>query len=195
MSEAYDYNPMPHKLDMQCPNCKAHASFEFGEVVKISLKKDIPFFQQSPLFEYMLLTDSCGHKWHGAFYFAGLHGGSVTSISELPEGYRRNMWEHSQYKRSNHQLDIGSFSCSSCKSQKFHYLNWPEDAHFQIEYKGKILWAYNRESCRELQSFIASNDRKENKYNWASFLLHIPSIFKSKKARELVSKKLTKALS
>lgn len=47
--------------------------FEFAEVVRIKLKKDVPFFQNSPHFEYRILSDDCGHKFHGAFFFKGLH--------------------------------------------------------------------------------------------------------------------------
>ncbi len=40
MTEAYDWNPMPHKLDIRCPSCSSRAVFEFAEVVKINLKKE-----------------------------------------------------------------------------------------------------------------------------------------------------------
>jgi len=58
MSGIYDWNPMPHEVDIKCPSCDEHALFEFAEVVKISLKKDVPFFERSNLFEYCQFKDS-----------------------------------------------------------------------------------------------------------------------------------------
>jgi len=94
MTGTYDWNPMPHKVDIKCPACAEHSVFEFAEVVKIALKKDVPFFEQSDLFEYYLFKDSCGHNWHGATYYANLHGGSTAAIRDLPEGYVPENWNH-----------------------------------------------------------------------------------------------------
>lgn len=47
MTGTYDWNPMPHKVDIKCPSCGSRALFEFAEIVKISLKKDVPFFENS----------------------------------------------------------------------------------------------------------------------------------------------------
>lgn len=42
MAGTYDWNPMPHKVDINCPSCGERAVFEFAEVVRIKLKKDVP---------------------------------------------------------------------------------------------------------------------------------------------------------
>ncbi len=42
MAGTYDWNPMPHKVDINCPSCGELAVFEFAEVVRIKLKKDVP---------------------------------------------------------------------------------------------------------------------------------------------------------
>ena len=193
VTELYDWNPMPHKVDVRCEHCGELAVFEFAEVVKIEKKKDVPFFQQSKLFEYALLSDSCGHRWHGAFFFQGLHRG-INSISELPDGYSTEDWQHSKYSSRSHGYDLGSLSCNSCNTNKIHALEWPQEAFFSIEYKGQVLWAYNRESAMELYNFISAAERKELKSKWGGFLLHIPTIFKTKKAREPVAKKLRRLL-
>jgi len=195
MTEAYDWNPMPHKVDINCPSCGSHDEFEFAEVVKISLKKDVPFFECSDLFTYRLFKDSCGHRWHGAVYFAKMHGGSTAAIRDLPDGYESSNWNHSKYLYRNHGLDIGSFTCSSCNARRIHELSWPEEAFYSIAYKGQLLWAFNRNSGVDLRNFIQSSERKAKNHKWASFLLHIPTIFKKQNARDNVVKQLNKLLS
>ena len=194
MTGLYDWNPMPHKVDIKCPSCLEKAEFEFAEVVKITLKKDVPFFQNSPHFEYHILSDYCGHKFHGAFFFEGLHG-AVDSIINLPEGYSPSDWAHSKYLVRSQRYDIGSVKCSNCSKRGIYNLNWPEDAYYSVSYKNKNLWAFNRESANDLLNFIESNERNESNYRWQSFLRHVPSHFKGKKARADLSKRLKQRLS
>ncbi len=193
-SEVYDWNPMPHKVDIKCPDCLGHAIFEFAEIVKIEQKKDVPFFESSDIFDYHIFKDSCGHKWHGAIYYALLHGRSTQAITNLPEGYMPSNWDHSKYLKRNHRLDLGAYSCSACHSRKKYILNWPYDAYYSVTYKGQQLWAFNHESSLELRDFIASNDRKTVNYSWSSFLLHIPALFKKKSARENIVKQINRLL-
>jgi hypothetical protein len=87
MTAPYEWNPMPHTLDVKCSRCEQRAYFEFAELVRIKEKKDVQFFKDSDQFEYLLCQDSCGHRWHGALFFPGLHGRTVNTIRELPDGY------------------------------------------------------------------------------------------------------------
>lgn len=194
MTGTYDWNPMPHKVDIKCPVCGGHSIFEFAEVVKIALKKDVPFFEQSDVFDYSMFTDSCGHKWHGAIYFANLHGGSTDAITSLPEGYSPEHWDHSKYLTRNHSLDLGAFACSHCQTRKPYMLQWPQDAYFSISYKSEVLWAFNRESAVELRDYIASSERKTEKFRWSKFLLHVPTVFKKQNARDNIVKQINKVL-
>ncbi|MDH5433005.1 MAG: hypothetical protein OEY19_03605 [Gammaproteobacteria bacterium] len=194
MTGTYDWNPMPHKVDILCPQCNELAVFEFAELVRIKLKKDIPFFQDSDLFEYHTFSDSCGHKWHAAIYFAGLHGSSVNAISDLPENYKPDHWAHSKYLTRSNETYLGSYACPACKTNNKHTLQWPEDAYYSIEHKGKVLWAFNRESATDLYDFLNGSTRKVDNFKWQHFLLHIPTVFKTAKARDSVVKKLAKLL-
>jgi len=194
MTEMYDWNAMPHQVDVKCPSCSCKATFEFAEVVKIELKKDIEFFKNSSVFEYEVFKDACGHKWHGALYCAGLHGGDVNAIDDLPDGYKKENWSHSRYLYRSHGLDIGSVNCSGCFLRRNHQLNWPEEAYFSIEYKGHQLWAFNRESAAELREYIHGSVRKHEKYKWNNFLLHVPAVFKRQGTRDHVVKKLSRLL-
>ena len=99
MTGIYDWNPMPHVLDVRCPSCRGCARFEFAEVVRIKLLQDVPFFQASAQFEYaFFLSNWAGQNWHGAIYFPGLHGSATTTIHGLPEGYEAAAWEHSKLR-------------------------------------------------------------------------------------------------
>jgi hypothetical protein len=194
MTELYDWNPMPHTLDIKCSNCDQLAYFEFGELVKIKEKKDVQFFKDSDQFEYLLCQDNCGHKWHGALFLAGLHGRTVNTIRELPDGYVPANWAHSKYLERSANGGIGSVDCGKCGLRKLHQLNWTQDAYFQIEYKGQVLWAFNRESANELREFILSKERDRAKFQWQALLLHVPAIFLKQNARDEIVKKLERLL-
>jgi len=194
MTAMYEWNPMPHVVDINCPSCGEHALFEFAEVVKIALKKDVPFFEESDLFEYRRFKNSCGHFWHGAIYYANLHGGSTRAIRDLPEGYKPEYWNHSRYMMSSHPSDLGAVICGCCYLRKPYVLQWPNDAYFSISIKGQQLWAFNRESAVALRDYIASNERKTNQFKWSHFLLHVPTTFKKQNVRDGVVKKLNKAI-
>ncbi|MDJ0828607.1 MAG: hypothetical protein QNI92_02080 [Desulfobacterales bacterium] len=194
MTETYDWNPMPHTVAVKCPSCGYCALFEFAEVVKIKLKKDIPHFQESDLFDYQIFNDSYGHKWHGAAFYAGLHGGDVSAIRDLPDGYTSEDWAHSKYLYRDHGWEMGSIRCSKCFLLRKHKLSWPREAFFSLHYKQQQLWAFDRESGVALRDYIASSSRDVKDFKWRNFLLHVPSDFKPKKAREYVVKQLDRLL-
>jgi hypothetical protein len=118
----YQWNPMPHVLDVRCPKCGSRAKFEFAEIVRIEKKLDISFFLNSKLFDYAIFKDYCGHNWHGAIFYLGLHGGNVKTISDMPEGYEPENWSHSKYLFRSHGLDLGSIRCSTCYYESKHNL-------------------------------------------------------------------------
>lgn len=185
---------MPHRVDVRCPGCDARAAFEFAEVVRIRLAKDVAYFQRSEAFEYRLFQDSAGSRWHGAIFYHGLSGHTSGTIRDLPDGYRPEDWDHGEYLYRSHDLDIGAVACGACGYRKRHTLRWPEEAYFQVEYRGKILWAFNGESAAELLNYVRSEHRKREGYKWEAFLRHVPSNFLRKGARETVSKKLQRLL-
>ncbi|EKR91219.1 hypothetical protein LEP1GSC163_3463 [Leptospira santarosai str. CBC379] len=193
MTGTYEWNPMPHKIDVRCPQCLRNAIFEFAEIRRIEKKIDILYFKESDKFDYLQFVDSCGHKWHAAAYFIGLHGSNTAAISNLPVGYKPTDWEHSKYYvRLLDRYDHGSIVCSSCGYRSKHVLNWPDDAYYQIEIKNKKLWAFNFDSYAELIKYIESKDRNLNKYQWGFFLLHLPTEFLKSKVRSEVVKRLRK---
>ncbi len=195
MTGYYDLNLMPHVVTVRCPNCARAARFEFAEIVKIERKQDIAFFRHSDQFDYRVFNGSQGQNWHAAIYYPGLNGITLGAIEGLPKGYAPEDWAHdSVWSPSMVGQDIGSIVCHHCDLRKKTELSWPEDAYFQIAYKGKVLWAFNEDSAISLLDFIESEDRQRNKHKYQLFLRHIPSHFLHKHARGPVVKKLAKAL-
>lgn len=185
---------MPHSVEVQCPACSGLASFEYAEVVKIRLRKDIPFFQQSKYFDYQQRVDSCGHIWHAAVFFHGLHLKDPCALKGLPEGYQASDWNHSQYLMQRRSSESGTLSCARCNSRKRDQIKWPADAWYQVSVKGQVLWAFHRASAAALRDYIASTARDPKLHAWSSFLLHIPQEFLASSVRSRVVKGLQRLL-
>ena len=84
--------------------------------------------------------------------------------------------------------------CEPCGARGKHRLKWPDDAYYLIAHRGHVLWAFNRESAMELQHYLLFTKRDVSRYLWAAFLLRIPTIFKTHKAREAIAKQLQRLL-
>ena len=194
MTGTYDLNPMPHKVDVSCPKCGGLASFEFAEIVKIALKRDVPFFQHSKLFDYRFLHNWEGQRWHAAIYYAGLHGRATECLKDLPAGYSPEDWHHPKHLYRAETHNLGCVSCGECHHRAKHELSWPGDAFYKVEHRGKLLWAFHCESATDLRGFVASSDRDVESFTWSSFLLHVPAEFLAKGARDAVVKKLDRLL-
>ena len=194
MTAPYEWNPMPHRLDVACPQCGGRAQFEFAECVRIRLKSDIEFFEASDIFEYRFVQDRQGQRYHTAHFYPGLHGGGTSAITELPEGYEPLNWAHSQYLYRSTGIDLGSIRCRGCQYAKKHTLNWPGDAYFKMEYRGRILWAYDLECVHELLRYVEDKDRSRDGYKWRPFLREVPTHFLTAKARGAVAKRLRKLM-
>ena len=196
MTGTYDWNPMPHRVSVRCPGCARLATFEFSEVVRIKRKADVPFFETSSLFDYVFVEEKwAGQSWHGAVYFAGLHGGSTAALRDLPEGYAPEDWDHSRYLVRSRTTDQGSVICSACGLRRKHALVWPAHAWFQVDYRGQALWGFDRGTTVALRDYIASVQRKPaRRERWASFLLHVPSVFLAAPARATLVKRLDRLL-
>jgi hypothetical protein len=102
MTRPYDWNAMPHKVDVICPECSAKAVFEFAEIVKISKKQDIEYFKKSKVFDYQLFENGSGQRWHGAIFYHGLH--SMNNMDDLPDGYSRDDFRPRSWDRPLYTL-------------------------------------------------------------------------------------------
>jgi len=194
MTRIYEWNPMPHIVEIRCPECGGHAEFEFAEVVHIRLKKDVDFFKKSKLFEYRFLRDRAGTGWHAAFYFPRVHGRSTDILDDLPAGYSPADWNHSRYLYRSHGSDWGTVDCFERDLRRRHVLSWPDEAFYQIVFRRDVLWAFHRESAVEIRDFIAFVDRDHAAFKWGTLLIHLPKELLAAKARDGIVKRLDRLL-
>jgi hypothetical protein len=194
MTGIYDWNPIPSELDVRCPRCQRRAQFRSAEVWRVELKAYVEYFRSCTYFEYRQFEGPVGGTWHGAVHYPGLHGDPSTELENLPSGYETGNLNVSKNLWRVKSKDIGSIRCGNCLLKKKHNLNWPSDAYYSLSYRHKILWAFDRASASELYDFIMSKTRKLSKYRFSSFLLHVPAVFKTQKAREHVGNQLFRLL-
>ncbi|MFT3998218.1 MAG: hypothetical protein QM667_12505 [Asticcacaulis sp.] len=194
MTGLYELNCLPHRIAITCPRCETLAEFEFATLRHIQRKADIPYFKTKKAFDYRQYRDGCGHRWHAALYYPGLHGPTQSGIDDVPDDYTPGDWAQSPYWRYNPGHGEGSVSCSSCGLNVKHRLSWPGDLYFQVAYRGQLLWAFDRGSAMALRDFLASKTRNAFAHGYSRFLLHIPTVFKHAKAREAVVRALDKKL-
>ncbi len=192
MTYIYDWNSMPHEVAVVCPQCRREAVFEASVWVGIPLKKDVPFFKKSPLFEYVHCPQPMGHS-HFAGYYPRLHGRGVEPIQELPEGYSPQDWAPPQYHKRYRGSRLGTISCA-CGLLRKHDLDWPKDAFYQVDVRGRTLWAYDRSYAKDLLEYIESKDRNRHQFRNGFSLYVVPTHFQTAKVRDEVSKKLGKLL-
>ena len=188
------YPPMhrPEVVSIKCPNCGRHANFR-SSLLRTADHVDRPYFEKSKNFEAEYVKTRVGQWKYNIWYDPGL-GKPLEQINDLPPSFRK------QYPHCSKPEERGTVFCSSCGLRRTHRLNWPDGAYFQIEHKGKILWAYNREMANKILEFLKSPNRKKHSFyrkgpvgSW-SWLRNLPTVFQTKKVTPQVVKKLEKLL-
>ena len=190
---------------IKCPSCEGAAQFAFA-TYQIIDKESQDYFHQSKDFEIFRGQHSHGSYYRAALFYPGL-GNSLENINNLPEGYEADMWRHPYwYVTLPKELkNTGTIRCGSCLIQKKHKLQWPDEAYFQVSYKGKILWAFDRKYTLKLLSYVESKERKKRVVGYSGkpgntiisqdwFLRHIPEHFQTAKARPEIVRKLKSIL-
>ena len=124
---------------------------------------------------------------------------ALENIDDLPDGYTPKSWKPVIYRYVGAKRavfasidDEGVLTCKSCPAVRRYKLNWPEDAYFQITYKGQRLWAYNREFAVSLLDYLESEMRAST--NSRPFLNSVPAVFQTSKARPNVVRALKQKL-
>lgn len=186
---------MPHSISLTCPKCQKEACFNFARAVKIEEKKDIDAFKNNKHLQYILSTGPYGHgKIHYGVFWPGLSIQSHTAIFKLPDGYDADMWKPSKNLIfSSNVEDYGVIICS-CGLRRKHSLQWPHDAFYKVDYRSKMLWAFDREIAFELRNYILSTNRNVENHKWQGFLMKVPKLFLSANARKPIVGKLNKLL-
>ena len=176
---------MPHVLAVICPNCGQEARFEFAEGRSVN-RAHRQWFHRSRSFELQKIQLSGGARQVVAMHYPGLRGKSLETIDEFPPGHSADNWRHSQYLVRSVTGQDGTLACRSCDVRRKHRLRWPNDAWFQIEYRGRLLWAFDRDMASRLLAYIEGKIRPGP--DWQ--LLKVPAHFRSAKARDEVAKRL-----
>jgi hypothetical protein len=89
---------------------------------------------------------------------------------------------------------VGTLACLSCNLRRKHVLDWPTEAHFQLDFDGQRLWFYNRDHIAALIALLeAKNPRALPRFYWFNNIL--PSHFKTEKARKALPTRLRKLIS
>jgi hypothetical protein len=174
MTDINKYNPWPDQCAICCPHCSAEASFEFPFTICNSWEGILKTAQADP--------DSVIERW-GEWYVI-VHAPDLFPWLAPPKGgYRRSDW--------------GICRCPTCAFRAKHLLQWPDDAYYICEVKGKILWAWTRGHASALRDFVASPDREFRPGSYPGyflFLRHIPTHFLRAKNRGAVVKQLDRLL-
>lgn len=182
---------------IKCPDCKLPVDFYFAAFKSVP-NKDIEYFKNSKNFTVVEKLPGHGGYYNVAFFYHGLRD-NLQNISDLPEGYWPEMWNRNYWFscRVKGFENSGSYRCAECATQRKYNLSWPNDAYYQINYRGNVLWAYDRHTAVRLFDYIRSHTRLKSPENsivqdW--FLRKIPEHFQSAKARDEITKKLGKLL-
>lgn len=190
MTYMYDWFGAPKDICITCPRCQKEAQFQFASVSYVEKKQHRAFFEQHPAFETALLYDAHAykHKFCAIFYPA-LHTHPEQYLAEIPTDVRGLNWSTSWLLPKH-----GVVRCSFCLSKLKYQLNWPQDAYYQIEYKGQVLWAFHRDAFVSMYDYIQSKLRDRKKSGHIIYLLHIPSHFLTQHARAEIIKKMYRVL-
>ncbi len=190
--------PMPHTISVSCPRCKSHSEFSFSVAQQIN-RKDRPYFEKSKNFKSDKVLSHSGWNYI-AWHDPGISK-NIDNIGDLPADYSpADFKPHPRYYTRNN-ANRGVIKCHSCDYRRLHSLNWPEDAYFQIDYKNRTLWAFNREMGVLILNYLSSTERKKRIISTTghisqhAWLRKLPTVFQTKKATPNVVKKLEKILS
>ncbi|MEO1155511.1 MAG: hypothetical protein AAFV31_16880 [Pseudomonadota bacterium] len=186
MTGPYDQHHMPRELAVTCPACGACATFHFAAAREIERNSDKPYFEASKAFEVRRVFRN---GWQStAIYYFGLGAKGLDNIEDLPDGYSASDWHHRRYSGQGQR---GAIVCGSCGLRRKHRLKWPDDAFFQIEFRGRVLWAFDRQSMVSLIAYVEAADRKpQRRRGQETFLIKVPSHFLAAKARDRVARRL-----
>jgi len=103
-------------------------------------------------------------------------------------------WED-RFKRSHKDKPLVSWGickCPNCGYLNKHKLNFPEQAYYQTEVAGSVLWGWNRQDVCDLRDYLSAKDRR--RWQFSPFIWRVPAKFKLAKHRDEAVKKLERLL-
>jgi len=193
-------------LDINCPDCGTLAAFAFAPATRVLTNADKAYFDASPDFKVVEWRSRSAQFYRVALHFPGVSN-ALANMKDLPDAYSPASWKPVRYRYIGRNKavfdsydDWGVLRCSACPSVRRHVVSWPEEAHFQIIYKGESLWAYNRSFALDLLAYLESGARMKTMVSTTGrratnpFLNAVPALFQTSKARPVVVKALKRKL-
>lgn len=89
----------------------------------------------------------------------------------------------------------GELHCPACARRSPHVLVWPDQAYYQVEHRGQVLWALDRPMMQTFRSVIAAGaDRARQGQAHRVHVARLPSVFLSARARPAMLRKIDRLL-
>jgi len=163
-------------IDIKCPDCGKRAQFE--EPFEFLSKPVLDPAEAKPM-----------HRW-----------GGWTVLERFPSQINWTPPSGSlQYLRGGGDDGTGGYpllthglvQCSHCHSNRKHKLNWPDDAFWQWEIRGELLWAWDKRHARIILDYIKATLRPSRR---SYSLRYIPSHFLSASVRDVIVRKMESSI-
>jgi hypothetical protein len=177
-----------HEVSIACPDCSREAAFAKNPP-RWTNPADPPRLKKK------------GHRFRSAYKSSlnarfGRYATQARSFRDLrlpsaslgPEDRYTRGWGNDEKMLSSMH---GTILCRHCGCNRAHVLNWPQDAFYQVDIKGNVLWAYSRGHALRILDHIARKDRPAR---IEPSLRAIPTPFLRAGNRSVVSRKLLKLL-
>ncbi|MCW1933332.1 hypothetical protein [Pararhodobacter zhoushanensis] len=193
-----DTSSRRHDPVVSCSACRGPALHDTTYYCPIK-PDDVSLFDQKPWLTVQRIPETEADV--RVRYQPGRGAPSIHDL-DLPLTYR---WNHAPWRANTRQTATGEateavVTCLRCGTVEARFVDLPAEYFFQIDYRGKALWAPSRSTAEDLLEFIEGDDRRRlpaKDYRTgerASFLSRIPTEFLTAKARDTVVKRLRKRL-
>jgi len=163
---------MCEPIDIKCPDCACLAKFE--EPFEFLSKEQVLSDETRPT-----------HQWGGWIVLEKF----PSQVNwKAPSGSSQYLRGGGVSGKGGYPLHTnGLVQCSQCHSNRKHKLKWPNDAYWQWEIRGELLWAWDKKHALVILDYVRTKSRPSRK---SYCLRHIPSHFLSAKVRDLVVLKM-----
>ena len=160
--------------DVRCPSCGGRARWDTAfETVPTRRGRPIPDDDPRPV-----------HQWGGWFLRERF---PAVFPWRAPPGRSENYLVHGEF---------GVVRCPECHLVAPRPLCWPDDAFFQWQIRGTLLWAWNADHARVLLDYIGSELRDPWRYRggYGRGLQKLPSRVLAARNRDVGVRRITETL-
>jgi hypothetical protein len=171
------YQGQPAQTAMRCPSCAAEAIFESGYLAYDVLPSDI--------------DPSLVNRWNQRLiverYPDQLRWADPDNAAWTDRPARADL-----QAKPGESAVLGIVNCPSCGLRRRHLLRWPQDAAYQVDVRGEVLWAWSRAHLIAIRDYVALDHRIEKRDGVP--IGKLPSHFLLAKNRAAVVKEIDRRL-